>query len=64
VKEAAEVLEPLLLLARVLLHMGMAITLPTTRAKAISLLFGFFRTADLGQQYEVVSRVAGNFSVG
>ena len=25
-------------------------------------LFGCFRTADLGQQYEVVSRVAGNFS--
>jgi hypothetical protein len=24
--------------------------------------FGFFYTADLGQQYEVVSRVAGNFS--
>jgi hypothetical protein len=24
-------------------------------------LFGFFRTADLGQQYDTVSRVGGNF---
>ena len=25
-------------------------------------LFGFFRTADLGQQYDTVSRIGGNFS--
>jgi hypothetical protein len=26
------------------------------------ILFGFFRTADLGQQYDMVSRVGGNCS--
>ena len=29
---------------------------------ALIVLFGFFRTADLGRQYDTVSRVGGNFS--
>ena len=31
-------------------------------ASAAGVLFGFFRAADLGQQYDTVSRAGGNFS--
>jgi hypothetical protein len=43
--------------------------MPTTSPRSIrgpqhtpAVLFGVFRTVDLGQQYKKVSRVGGNFS--
>ena len=43
-------------------HFGVIPTALREVIEFLNVLFGFFRTADLGQQYEVVSRVAGNFS--